>query len=406
MIRLLIVLGGFAGCVWAQSADTYAAALDTAKKKGRDLAVLVHGSDWNRPGEAFRRNVWDAKTFRDALGNGFAFFDVDVMESPSDDQKKRLAQRHKGFKTRFGTYPVLVLIDPRGERYAQVHGSAFPYEQAGAVAWLLERRRSRERRDDCLKRAAEANAAGKADWLFRAAEADAGRRAEIIKRLKAADPEDAAGYVAFLTFNGTAALRKAVAFAGKKTFEEGVTWFQQELARKGLRDAQRQWLYAGLGNLYRRWPGHNAEAHRAFMDGCELDPDSVAGRACQRIARRFVGPPTPEYGWEPRHCSTEETTWKIDPGKAFAEPGTYEVVFAYRRGKSGLSIASVALLDGERVVSQDEHEGFAGKAPKDAAYRVTVTADLASPVLSVRCRTGPDANSAGEINVRRLVADE
>ncbi len=387
-------------------AKTYAEALARARREKRDLVVLVHGSDWCRIGETFRRNVWENREFARRLGNGFVLFEADVPEHPSTALKKRLARRQKGFSSKFGNYPVLVFIDPGGRRYATISGYAtltrpgFPGALAQAVKVLHELQRAREIRDYCLARAAKVRGADQAEWLFRAWQAGADRREEIVTRLDRADPENRTGYPARVRFDGYAVLVKAKGFGDAKKFSEGVRWLRAEAAKNGMTPEQKQWIYTALGNLYRRWPGHDAQAWKAFMKSVRIDPNTIMGRAASRLARRFVGPPTLEFGWQPRHCSVQGTTWKIDASQAVTARGTYRLTFEFQRGRSTLTIEKITLKEGARTIAAVAAAPVnVGPKNRRAEFRFRVPLRLRRACFEVRCRTRPKTDSSGTIDL-------
>jgi len=275
-------------------AATYKEALARGQKDKRDLVVFVHGPDWCRIGEIFRERVWDNSAFRKKLGDGFVLFEAIVLEKPTESQKKALEARQKGLDTRFQTYPVLVFIGPDGKRYGAALGSeterAFPERLDDAVKLIHALRDAREKRDAFLARAAKAPASEKPKWLFLACEAGADRQKELLDLLKKADPENASGYVARVGFNGVGVLLRAKKFGDGKKFEDGEKWLNEQLRQKGLTDLQKQWVYTALGNLYRRWGGHDRQAWDTFMAATKIDPKTVMGRAAERLAKKFIEP--------------------------------------------------------------------------------------------------------------------
>ena len=135
-----------------------------------------------------------------------------------------------------------------------------------------------------------------------------------------------------------------------------------------------------------------------------MDPDTIIGHAARRLGLSTVGPVSLEFGWSRRHCSTSGTTWAVDATGRFDEPSTYELTFRFRRGKSGLTVRGVVLLDGDRVVAKDLHEGFSGRTSRDNIYRLVVAKAVEQPVLSITCQTGPDTNSSGTFDLRVAAA--
>ncbi len=378
----------------------YQEALVAAKAQQFDLAVLVHGSDWNRVGERFFKDVWQAKELRHQLASGFVLLDFDYLEHPTAKQKQSFDQRTKGFQLKFGCYPVLVLIDPNGRRSATVSGSAFPTDVRQTAEWLIDQRQRRRQRDLAIAQSAKANGIEKAKLLSQAILADAGLRKQLIKQLKEADPDNQSGVVATLEFDRFHVLGNALKMAGEGKQEEAIRWLDKQAKSKGLSGEQQQWLLAAKACVYRKWSGHDEEAWAEFQKAHELDPSTVIGRAASRLGLSVVGPVSLEFGWAPRHCSTTETTWQINAAGKFDTPNTYELRIIYRRGKSALTVAGVTLLDGERIVTKDIHEGVAGRKSRENIYRLSVEKPVKKPILKIKCRTNPDTNSRGVFELK------
>ena len=386
-------------------AATYANATARAKKEKRDVVVLVHGSDWCRIGEAFRRNVWEKKEFTRRLGNGFVLFDVDVLEHPTDKEKKTQDGRQKGFGAQFGNYPVLVFVDPVGKRYAAISGHAtmdragFPDNLSQAVRTITGLRRAREIRDYYLARAGKAGASDKPILLFRAWQAGAGRHEEILDRLRKADPDNESGFLARLDFDGCVVLEKAKSFGDSKKYRDGVHWIEEQMARNGVTTDQKQWMLTALGNLYRRWPGHEQQAWATFMQSVQIDPDSMMGRAARRLGLRFVGPPSLEFGWFPRHCKTSPTRWRIDVGRAMTSAGEYRVVLSRNKGRSALAVSSVAVFDGDRKIAESAKSAKIGPGTSRAEFALHVPRGMDHAELQIACQSISGTDSTGSVGI-------
>ncbi len=384
------------------SADTWQEALTMAKPGNKDILLFVHGSDWNRLGEKFRKKIWEAPDFLPSLGDDLVTLRIDYLESPDEDQKKAFDASIKGLKLKFRSYPVLAFYDPRGNPCATWTGSDLPIMSSEAFGLVTHMRTQRKKRDAFLAQAGEQEGVDKAEALYRAAEADAGLRKEIIKQLKECDPDNTSGYPGLLEFNGKGALGQANKLAGEKKFDEALAWLDEQMGQKKLNTEQKQWILAAKGNVYRRWGGHTREMGEAFTAACTLDPESVIGKASARFAKRFAGPPSLEFGWDSRHCTAEPATWTVDASGAIEQPGDYEITLQYKRGKSALSISGVALYDGDTLVHEDQHEGTTGRKSKDNTWHFPVAKALAKPAFRITCHTDDSKNSQGGISVKAV----
>lgn len=170
------------------------------------------------------------------------------------------------------------------------------YASYPEVAWMLvsiisHKQSQRKKRDGFLNQAKKQEGVKKAETLYLAVETDAGLRKEALKQLKACDPENKSGYLSLLEFNGRGAIGHANKLAGEKKFDEALAWLDEQASQPKLNTEQKQWILAAKGNVYRRWDGHLKEMNQAFRAAHELDPDSVVGKACLRLAEKFYKQP-------------------------------------------------------------------------------------------------------------------
>ncbi|MBI5831083.1 MAG: hypothetical protein HZB16_02065 [Armatimonadetes bacterium] len=68
-------------CQAAQRAEGFDAALAAAEQSGGDVAVYLHGSDWNYRGETLLRSVWETDAFARAVGDQVTLAAVDRPEA-------------------------------------------------------------------------------------------------------------------------------------------------------------------------------------------------------------------------------------------------------------------------------------------------------------------------------------
>ncbi|MBT3288577.1 MAG: hypothetical protein HN380_14615 [Victivallales bacterium] len=378
--------------------ESYEAALKLAKKSGKELVVLVHGSDWNRPGERFRRTVWNNPKFASALDNEFVRFSVDVLENPSEEQKKTLAARHKGFKTKFGNYPVLAVHDPEGRRTKLFTGDTFPYAPRATLDELREARELRLTRDRLLAEAAKASADRRPSLLFLAWDLDVGMRKEILDLLRKADPKDASGWAARISFDGRGTFGHTGKLIAAKKYDEAIAWLDKRLANPQLAPEQRAWLLAAKGNTYRRW-GKNEAAHATLMQAHAAAPDSVMGKGARRLSLRFVGPPSIEFGWEGRHCRKEKTTWTIPVAHHLAGKGTHALAFQRTGGKGSLQILSLSVQNGKETLFRTaDAQTLTAKSPR-SAHTFRIGSHTGNPTLHVTWQAAAGTPSQGTIQL-------
>lgn len=370
-----------------------------AKAEKKDILLFVHGSNWNRLGEKFRHKIWDQSDFKKQLGDSFVSLRVDYLESPDEKQKEVFTAQTKGLKVKFRSYPAIALYDPEGRHYATWAGSDFPLMASHASGLVLQKQQQRIKRDSLILLAKSQQGIKKAESLYLAVDTQTGLQKELIKKIKECDPNNESGYLSLLEFDGKRTMGQANKLAGEKKYEEALKWLDAELKKPKLNTEQKQWIMASKGNVYRRWENHLDEMNDAMMVAYKMDPQSVVGKACYRLARRFSGPPTLEFGWDSRHCDSGPVVWKVDASGQFDKPGSHQVTLQYRRGKSALDIRSVALWDGSTLVAQDTHDGSTGHQSTNNTYHFTIPKPLTKPILHIRCHTNASKNSQGAILV-------
>ncbi|NWK54504.1 thioredoxin family protein [Verrucomicrobiaceae bacterium N1E253] len=382
------------------SADNWPEALKLAKQQKKDIVLFVHGSNWNRLGEKFKTKIWDQTDFKSELADAVISCRVDYREGLDEDEKKAFNESIKGLKLKFRSYPVLALYDPEGRMIAQWCGSDFPLMASQALGLIEKGIQQRAQRDALIAQASSQQGIEKAESLYDAIQTGTGMRAELLKLMREADPNDQSGLIKILELNGRKTMGRANQLIGEKKYEEALQWLDEQAQISKLSAEQKQWILAAKGNVYRRWGNHLPEMERELMAAYALDKESPMGKASYRLAKRFAGPVSLDYGWDSRHCSDTPVTWKIDVGDRFKQPGTYEVKLQYKRGKSALSIDSVSLYQGGALVVEDRHRGSTGHQSKNNTYLIRLDQPVSKGELHIVCSTDSSKNSQGVIEVK------
>ncbi|KAH0788701.1 family 20 glycosylhydrolase [Histomonas meleagridis] len=84
-------------------------------------------------------------------------------------------------------------------------------------------------------------------------------------------------------------------------------------------------------------------------------------------------------------------------------PGDYEIKFQYTHGRHRLDIRSVQIVNYNEIISQDNHDGYTGKADVQNTYHVQIFPIPHQPICLkcvVRSNGGVDSN--GYVTVRKL----
>ena len=71
--------------------------------------------------------------------------------------------------------------------------------------------------------------------------------------------------------------------------------------------------------------------------------------------------------WKPRDLGNDWKTITLD-AKGIKKAGEYQVSFAYTKGNNRLDIQNVELLENDKVISDDRHQGFSGASNEKNIY--------------------------------------
>ena len=383
-----------------QRANSYMEGLEAAKAAGLPLIVLAHGSDWCVRGERFKRVVWDSAVDLDNV----VFVALDICETPREAHAAQL----KGFDAnQVRNFPSLLAFAPDGTRLGVRSGgtlSPAPAEAKAALRTLVAQSQKRlqlQRQVDAAVVAGDA--AAELAPLHAMLAQDLERPAGLLDRLMELDPEDASGArrrAAFGPFHQFVA--QAVKDGKEGRGQEAIDRLQAMLDEGIYSPEQQAWIHNAMGSVYRYWQGHDLQARGAFRRAHGAAPKSVPGLAGKRLAEELYGSPTLAEGWVDRHLKGRFSTWVIEDLHAPMQPGTWMVTFVYTRGRHGLDISAVQLLDGSKLVAQDRHDGFTGDHPSNNRYTIPVARTVANPILHVTARGAGGQNGWGRIELKRV----
>ena len=189
-----------------------------AVRDGKDLLIDFGGSDWCLPCQRLKERVFGRPEFVERARKEFALVDIDLpFRSPISADRKA---RYQKLQERYGinSFPTVVLATADGRPYARA-----TYREAIATpeaywAYLKPFRRRGGRVRDALAKASTLGGRARAGAIVGGlAEVDAGFvplfYADRIAEVRALDPADSTGYLAFL--DGRKALDDF--YAGKDT---------------------------------------------------------------------------------------------------------------------------------------------------------------------------------------------
>ena len=270
----------------AGHAPDFAAALESAKKGGFDIAVLFHGSDWCHAGQsAFNR--WQTDELSRAAGDKALLLAIDIKEHPSEAEKEA-AERNKACRPPIHTYPAIAWYDANGRLVGVREGAVGPESDWDPVAVVAELRKIRETRDALWKRARGAAGIRRTELLGQGLDAmDMGLGPKrlykpVFEEMKKNDPEDKSGYLGKYSFPGQKLTSMVRAKAKEKKFKEAERELTKWDANKRLTKRQRQELQAARFALYQQWPENRGKRRAALEAMRDVDPESPYGRAAAR----------------------------------------------------------------------------------------------------------------------------
>jgi thiol-disulfide isomerase/thioredoxin len=207
--RRLVLLVAFAGLVapsvqagepWYLEFDEGRAA---AKAQGKDLLIDFGGSDWCVPCKWLKERILSKPEFIERAAGTFTLIDIDLpLRGPIPPDRKR---RYEDLQERYGiaSVPTVVLAMADGRPYARTtYRDAFQAPEAywNHLAPLLERgRRLRMALDRAQSLEGESRAAELVNGLSEIDPRFIPRfYSDRVAEIRAADPSDSTGYLAFL----------------------------------------------------------------------------------------------------------------------------------------------------------------------------------------------------------------
>lgn len=278
-----IALGLLLPNVFGQRAEDFTTALAQAKSSKSDIVVFVHGSDWNRPGEAAAK-IWNDPRFLTSVGPGVLLVDLDRKEIQTDAEKAAF-KKNEGGNPPVRSLPAVALYDSEARLVGSVSGTEEMAAAGGLLAATKKLLVTRRERDELWKSAEGATAVMKAGKLGQGLDrmniglGPKGLYKPVLEEIKKADPEDKSGYAGKYTFSGDALVELALKSAAAKTFPEAESEFAKWDKNPRLSPTQRQQLQAARFALYQRWPEKKGEIKPTLEKMRDVDPKSELGQA-------------------------------------------------------------------------------------------------------------------------------
>ncbi len=270
--------------------DSFAKGLETAKTRNAALLVFVHGSDWSNWGERLHNQVFKSKAFEQSFLNETVILtDVDILQSPDEEQKKKNDERNKGWKGKgVRTYPAVCAYLPDGTLLGSRQGQQLPKDiakaQAAIIDLVTQSHRYMTLKNEADKAKNSKNTKAELAALVRLGEIPLARPKELLDRIKELDPADASGYHAKLSFSHWNKLFRDATYRTKDGKGAEVEAELNEMLKSNVyTNEQKALIYVALGACHRQQEGHEKQAAEAFKKAMQLAPESFAGQVAQRI---------------------------------------------------------------------------------------------------------------------------
>ena len=294
LLRTIIIFVIFQICVTTAGAsviraNSYSEGLAKAKSLNAPLVVLVHGSDWNSWGETVNDRIFKSKPFEQSLTDGTVILaDVDILQSPDEEQKKKNDARNKDWKgAGVYTYPAICAYASDGTLLGTCQGKKLPKDITQADKAIKDLITSCLKYNDLSDKAATAKAKEdtKAELkaLAELGELNLTQPKGFLERIKELDPTDSSGHYAKLSFPHWNKLFLDATNRTKKGEGAAVEAELNEMLKcKVYSNEQIALIHAALGTCHRQQEGHEIQAAAAFKKAWETAPKSFAGQIGKR----------------------------------------------------------------------------------------------------------------------------
>lgn len=372
-------------------------AVTKAKSEGKDIAVLLDGSDWSPIATSFRQQVVGSNAVRIATAKTYVWVTIDSPER-ENDATKALAEKNKPFGYRPWNLPAVVLADADGRVYASVAGSE-ARDSAALLARLGVARGAIDRMRAKLTEATKLEGARKANVLGAAlAEIDSKFARDqfkgLVQEIAKLDPNDTTGWRLRYEFDDLSFLEGTVLkLCNEKKVAEAIRECDKRLANNRITTEQRQQILAARFAALRR-SGKPVEALNTLAQLQSTDPRSELGKGARNLGV-FHSQPVKLRGWfwDGWDMRPDFTAMEIDARSKLSSSGDYFIEF---KGW-GLEVRSVALVvNGKETSISESRPRQPLRIRVDATPRSTDTV-----LLRIQARGQGWYDGRGTIEVRK-----
>jgi hexosaminidase len=133
--------------------------------------------------------------------------------------------------------------------------------------------------------------------------------------------------------------------------------------------------------------------HRLKTDNQRLDQLGVNYRLDRPETRTQIG------GWKPAQIKSEMSPLEWDVTKNVTAAGNCAVSLEFTSGACGIDIAWVALLEDDKEIARDTHNGFTGSSPRKPVYSLDIPAPKPGAHYTLRAQVAGSGgtDSAGSV---------
>jgi len=372
-------------------------AVSKAKDEGKDIAVLLDGSDWSPIAANFRQQVVGSNAIRTATAKTYVWVTIDSPERETE-ATKALAEKNKPFGYRPWNLPAVVLADAEGRVYASVAGSE-ARDSATLLTRLATGRNAMDRMRSKLNEVAKLEGTRKANAIGAAlAELDMKFSRDqfkgLVQEIAKLDPNDTTGWRLRYEFDDISFLEGTVLkLCDEKKVAEAIRECDKRLANNRITPEQRQQILAARFAALRR-SGKPVEALNTLAQLQSVDPRSELGKGARNLGI-FHSQTVKLRGWfwDGWDMRPDFAAMEIDARSKLSSTGDYFVEF---KGW-GLEVRSVALVVNGKELSISE-----SRPRQPLRIRVDSTPrPTDSVVLRIQARGQGWYDGRGTIEVRK-----
>ena len=273
----------------------FEAAKAQAHKEGKDLLIDFTGSDWCGWCIKLNKEVFVHDAFKNGVKDKFELVELDFPRDKSKIEAATLEQ-NKELGKKYGVrgYPTILLTDAKGRPYAKTG-----YRKGGAEAYVKHLdlfQATRIKRDESFAAAQGAEGFEKAKALVAAlkslniAESQVAEfYGDVVEQIKAADPEDASGYLKGIEQKKRMADfgNKLNEFARKKDMEGALKFVDDSMAAEDLDPEMTQRMLMTKAMIYTQMK--NFEESLAHIDkALAANPDSENKAGIERMRKQVI----------------------------------------------------------------------------------------------------------------------